>query len=320
MKRLGIIGTMVWDTIWREAAGGSHVEEGGGISYALAAADASCPPDFSVRPIIKMGRDLAERGFDFLRDLSAIESHEAISVTAEPNTRVELSYRSSERRLERIGGHIPTWKWAELEPRLAGVDALYINFITGCELELETAQRIRYSFDGIIYADIHSLMLAIGPGGERSLQPLEDCSDWLACFDVVQLNEDELKALSSHWGDPWACAADIVGRDTKLLLVTLGSRGAAYIVAPDALPFDRERSLLDPSGPVRSGRVAGEAMAGGDPTGCGDVFGITVFCELLQDRKIEAALRTAAEAARRNVVHRGATGLNSYLKGEFGRV
>ncbi len=309
---------MVWDTIWRERDVGSPVEEWGGISYALAAADAV--GDSRVRPLVKLGRDLAERGFRFLRELSVIETDEAISVVDAPNPRVELRYRGSARRGERLIGGVPPWTWEELEPRIAGCDALYVNFITGSELDLEIAQQMRRGFDGPIYVDIHSLMLATGPHGERRRRSLDRWSEWLSCFDVVQLNEDELAALCAHWGDPWMFAADVVGRETRLLFVTLGVDGAAYVMTPDALPLGQaRRGAIERPGSVRTGRVTVEPVEGGDPTGCGDVWGMTAYRTLLAGQGVEAAMRQANAAASRNVAHRGASGLNRFLRGEIER-
>ena len=97
MTLVGVIGTMVWDTIWREADLAGPVEEWGGISYALAAADAA-QSDVAVRPMLKLGHDLAERGYRFLHELTVIESDDAISVIDAPSPRVELRYRAKERR------------------------------------------------------------------------------------------------------------------------------------------------------------------------------------------------------------------------------
>ncbi|UCF21153.1 MAG: carbohydrate kinase family protein [Gemmatimonadota bacterium] len=318
VRILGVIGTMVWDTIWREHDVRSPIEEWGGISYALAAADAAAHSGFQVRPIIKLGRDLAERGLRFIRELGVIESDIAVTLVDQPNPRVELRYSGSARRSERLRGATPTWAWSDLQTRIKGCDALYVNFITGSELDLECAKELRRGFDGPIYGDMHSLMLATGPRGERSHRPLERWAEWLGCFDAVQVNEDELAVLSSHWGDPWAFAADVVGRGPRLLFVTLGARGAAYFMAESALPLERSlASQVIEGSRVRTGRVMVEPMPQGDPTGCGDVWGVSVFGALLAGLGVEEAMRLANEAARRNVAHRGASGLNRFLRGEI---
>jgi sugar/nucleoside kinase (ribokinase family) len=312
---------MVWDTIRRDTDVGSPVEEWGGITYALAAADAINPFDFKVRPIIKLGRDLAARGVQFLAGLSVIETDAAVAIVDEPNPRVELSYRGEVRRCERLRGGVPPWTWVELEARIRGCDALYVNFITGSEFDLPSAQMLSRCFAGPIYADVHSLTLGTGPQGERYRRQLERWPEWLRCFDAVQINEDELRALSTLWGDPWSFAAAVVGRETPLLFVTLGASGAAYFAASDALPLGgaRHRQWRG-HGPVRTGKVPVAPMSGGDPTGCGDVWGVTACAALLGGADVEEAVRRANAAASRNVSHRGASGLNRFLRGEIERV
>ncbi len=63
-----------------------------------------------------------------------------------PNNRVELRYFSDERRSERLSGGVPPWNWLGLKPLLGDLDALYVNLISGFELELETAQLIRQHY------------------------------------------------------------------------------------------------------------------------------------------------------------------------------
>jgi sugar/nucleoside kinase (ribokinase family) len=71
---------------------------------------------------------------------------------------------------------------------------------------------------------------------------------------------------------------------------------------------------------VRTATVEGEGeVRRGDPTGCGDVFGSTLFARLLAGADLEAAIRHANRMARRNVSYRGATGLGPYLRGALAR-
>jgi sugar/nucleoside kinase (ribokinase family) len=323
--RLGIIGSMVWDRIYARDVRQHPVEEWGGISYALAAAAAAAPQAWRVVPILKVGQDLEAEALGFLRTIPGL-TLAAVRVVAEPNNRVELRYVDLERRSERLSGGVPPWSWAELEPLVAELDALYINFISGFELELETAIRLRLAFAGPIYADLHSLMLGVGPGGQRVPRPLPEWREWVRCFDVVQINEDELACLAGAWGDPWRFAAEVVGDELRLLLVTLGARGVAYFAAPafrpDPLSWHPGGLLpgrpLSVPGPVRSERVApADGVREGDPTGCGDVWGSTCFIELLKGVPLEAALAGANRAAALNVLHRGATGLHLHLQGRI---
>jgi len=324
---VGVLGTMVWDRIHARDGRSEPIEEWGGISYALAAASAALPPGWEVVPIIRVGRDLAERALHFLRSLPGLDLEVGVRLVPEVNNRVELRYQDQERRCERLTGGVGPWPWTELEPLLAGLDALYVNFISGFELTLPTTQQLRMGFHGPMYADLHSLMLGVDQHGMRVPQPLAAWREWLRCFDVAQVNEDELGILAARWGDPWHFAAEAVGPELRLLVVTLGARGAAYVAAQDftADPLSwRPRGFFVPQPTVRRGAARSERVpapvtgGGSDPTGCGDVWGATFFMRLLAERDLLASLRAANAAAARNVSHRGATGLREYLLGQLG--
>jgi sugar/nucleoside kinase (ribokinase family) len=316
---------MVWDRIHARDGRALPVEEWGGITYALAAAAAARPPGWTVVPIIKVGRDLEERAWRFLRALPGLDLERGIRLVPEANNRVELRYQDRERRCERMSGGVPPWTWPELEPVLAGLDALYINFISGFEFGLDVAQRLRAAFKGPTWADLHSLFLGIDAAGWRSLQPLEARRDWLRCFDMAQVNEEELGMLAHAWGDPWRFAAEVVGVELRLLVITMGARGAAYVASPEfgsgPLSWSTEqgrRPVVAPGATTRSARMA--PLTGpleGDPTGCGDVWGATCFAALLAGDSLEDAMRRALLAAARNVSHRGATGLYDHLQGRI---
>ena len=315
---LGVVGTLVWDRIHDRDGRTAVVEEWGGIAYALAALRTALPPAWSLLPILKVGRDLSEDAFRFLREIPGLEDG-GIVVVPEPNNRVELRYRTREKRVEKLSGGVPPWRWPELAPVVELCDALYVNFISGFEMELATARALRTGYGGPSYADLHSLFLGLGRQGLRVPQQLEAWREWLRCFDAVQMNEDEFQLLGDSATDPWRLAADALGPDLKLLTVTLGARGAAYVAAggfdPDPRSWTRSRSVEAP-GTARSGRVEPEGPPrDGDPTGCGDVWGATFFARLLQGDDLEPAMAEANRLAARNVEHRGARGLLSYLRG-----
>jgi len=220
------------------------------------------------------------------------------------------------------------------------LDAIYVNFISGFELCLGTAQALRQGFRGPIYADLHSLFLGMQQDGIRVLRPLPDAPSWFGCFDLIQLNEDEMHQLTA---DPLTLAAEAMGVGVSLLTVTLGPRGAAYVAAPgfDGLTggqavrrsggLGSPASLSDPAGQssrppagppdrptaARTALIPAPQVEALDPTGCGDVFGAAVFARLLAGDPVEPALRHAANLAARNAAFRGASGLSRYLRGEL---
>jgi sugar/nucleoside kinase (ribokinase family) len=168
----------------------------------------------------------------------------------------------------------------------------------------------------------------------RVLQPLPQAAEWFGCFDVVQLNEDEMRQLSP---DPLSLSVQALQAGVSLLAVTLGPKGVAYVAAPefDGLAERRTGGRPDSQGgvlietvgratvrpsdrpTVRSALIPAPSVEAVDPTGCGDVFGAAAFARLLAGDSVEAALRHATSLAARNAGFRGATGLASHLRGEL---
>jgi hypothetical protein len=229
MPKIGILGSLVWDQIYGRDPLAEPVEEWGGIAYALASLDASVAPGWEIVPLIKVGQDLAAKAREFVGGLRHVTPGGRCVEVPAPNNRVILHYHSSERRTERMSGGVPGWTWSELGPMVRDLDALYLNFISGFELALGTAQALRQGFRGPIYVDLHSLLLGMQHDGVRIPRPLQDAGSWLGCFDVIQLNEDEMRQLSP---DPLSLAAEAIGAGTSLLIVTLAAKGAAYVSAP----------------------------------------------------------------------------------------
>ena len=331
VARVGILGSLVWDLIYGRDPVAPPVEEWGGIAYALASLDASVVPGWKIVPLIKVGSDLAGRAQQFLGGLEHLAPGARCVEVPVPNNRVVLHYHSNERRTERMSGGVPGWTWAELGPMVQDLDALYLNFISGFELALGTAQALRQGFAGPIYTDLHSLLLGMQHDGVRTPRALPDAAAWMGCFDVVQLNEDEMRQLSP---DPLTLAADAMGAGVSLLIVTLGAKGAAYVAntgfagfagnesraasaaAPSISPGDPPRRPTAPL-PLRSALVPAPAVDMLDPTGCGDVFGAAAAARLFAGEPVEDALRHANAMASRNAASRGAGGLSRHLRGRL---
>ena len=320
-RRVGVLGTFVWDVIFGRDVRVAPVQEWGGITYALAAFDATLPDDWEMVPIVKVGEDLAREARSFVATLRRVASDAAPVVVPYPNNRVELRYLDEERRSEVLRGGVPGWTWQGLQPLVANLDALYVNLISGFELDLDTAMLLRQHFHGPIYCDLHSLVLALQPTGLRTLQPVPRVADWCRCFDLLQVNEDELSMLAP---DGLALAATALAAGVQSIVVTLGPRGVVYF-APSHFARLADRAAGTPplglsSGALRTALLApapGQVHVKGDPTGCGDVFGGTYYSRLLAGDIMTEALRAAIAAAARNVEHRGATGLAHYLRGEL---
>ena len=302
MPSVGVIGSLVWDEIHGRDPAEGVVEEWGGIAYALAGLDAHLPQDWDIVPLIKVGSDMAARAREFLGTLRRLAPGARCVEVPVANNRVVLRYESTERRCERMSGGVPAWTWTELGPMVRDLDALYINFISGFEMCLGTAESLRRAFRGTIYADLHSLLLGMHGDGVRMLKPLPEAPSWFGCFDVIQVNEDEMRQLGP---DPLTLAAGMLEAGVTALIVTLGPRGVVYVSGHSTGPA---RTALVPA-PRSDGTL--------DPTGCGDVFGAATFARLLAGEQLEAAIAVGAAAGARNAGFRGASGLSAHLRGEL---
>ena len=326
-KRIGVIGTFVSDVIHGRDARAVPVEEWGGITYSLSGLDAALPDDWEIVPIMKVGHDLAAKARQYLGTLRHLAPDAALVEVPYPGHRVELRYVDDERRTEVLTGGIPGWSWLALKPLLdqARLDALYINFLSGWELDLETAQLVRRHFSGPIHCDLHMKVMAVQPDGLRTFRPIPNVAEWCGCFDFLQMNEEEMATIAP---DSMSLAATALAAGVSCLLVTLGKRGAVYFAAPG---FDticdlppRQGLATAPrggTGAVGAIRTAREPAVlvnpPGDPTGCGDVWGATYFSRMVAGDKLSDAMKAAVGAAARNVGHRGATGLAAHLRGEL---
>jgi hypothetical protein len=317
-RRLGVIGSFVWDVIHRPGPKEEPVEEWGGITYALGALDAALPEGWEIVPLVKVGYDLAPRAREYLRTLRRIAPDAAPIEVPHPNNRVVLRYSSVERRSEQLSGGVPPWHWLGLKPLLGDLDALYVNLISGFELDLETAQLLRRHFSRPLYCDLHSLLLGVSPEGMRVPQPLATGIEWCRCFDFIQMNEDEMALVAD---DALVFAARVLHEGLRTLVVTLGSRGIVYFAAPgfERITDLKRGSLSTTSGPIRTELIPAKKSLTEviDPTGCGDVWGATYFSRLLAGDDVSRAMQAAMSAAARNVGHRGAAGLAQFLRGEL---
>jgi hypothetical protein len=317
-QKLGVLGTFVWDTLWTlaDVQAGKAFETWGGVAYSLAAAAAARPPGWEIVPLARVGADLSDEAHRFVAALPGLSAGPGILTVPEPNNRVELRYTDAARRGERLTGGVEAWTWDELEPRVAGLDALYVNFLSGYEMGLETVERLRAGFAGPMYCDLHSLFLGCPGKGERQPRKLPEWERWAACFDAIQLNADELGEIGDP-GEPMeARIGRIVGAGPGLVLVTLGEQGAvtasrsSFPAHPLAWPAHRGSSSATEPAAVEHHPVT---PAEGDPTGCGDVWGITCFASLLAGCAIPQAVSRAHAAALRKLSNRGATGLYEHL-------
>jgi len=310
VPRLGILGTLVLDRIHPPPGEAGDVEptrDWGGLLYALESFEAAREDDWTFLPIAKVGADVYEEAVGRVETLSGVASLAGLRRVPEANNRVELHYHDAGDRCERLTGGVPGWRWPELEPLVAGCDALYVNFIAGWELDLAAARALRRGFGGRIYCDVHSLLLGVDATGVRVRRPLPDRDAWVECFDWLQGNAPEI-ALVSGEDDPLEGVRRLVARGAEAAFCTLGPAGAAWASA------DGEGRLEAPDPPgLADGRERSDRAV--DPTGCGDAWGAACVATLLAGRGVRAAVRRANRFGAATAGHRGTAGLSRVLGG-----
>lgn len=274
---IGVIGTINRDTIYR--ADGSTVTSWGGLLYNLKslAEDGSA----TVIPAVNAGGDCYDRIIAILKRFPRIDRSLVHPVDA-VNNHCFLHYADQAHKCEMLAGGVPPLTWRRVEP-LMQTDLILVNFISGRDIGLTTLERLRRSYPGPIYMDIHSLTLARKkvPGGcRRFLRRPRHWIRYAACADFLQMNRVEFELLSGGiLSDDDAC---IFFRrylpKVSCLVVTLGREGALVVHRTD----DRLQSRRFP---VR------EVKKPYDTTGCGDIFAAGFVLEYLRTHDVAASAR-----------------------------
>lgn len=331
---LGVVGTFVLDRIVGLSGREKTREELGGIAYALSAVSAALPAGWRARPVARVGEDASERVRRWLQGLDARTGRlvgedgrvdagddglldgglDGIVDVPEPNNRVELRYHDDTRRTEHLTGGVGGWRWEALATVLDGCDALLINFISGHELGLEGLRRLRDTFTGPVYADLHSLFLDTAEDGTRVPRRLPGWRDWVACFDAVQMNADELDLLRGAT-DVDATVTEALRLGPALFVCTRGGDGAVCWWSPDAESrfAGGGRARRPGDGSVARREIPAVQVADPDPTGCGDVWGAAMVCRLLAGEPVTVAARAATRLAGAAAGWSGVEGLPTRL-------
>ena len=296
-----MLGTLVWDTI-RHSGADRPVEGWGGIAYALAALDAVLPPDWTLVPAVKVGGDLRDAAAAYLGSLSRVGDSAFVRPVREANNRVELVYSTPADRTEILTGGVPGWSAAELDEVLPTLDALYVNFIAGWELDLEAARRVARRFGGPTYADLHSLFMGVDADGRRCPRPLDDAEHWARCFDTVQMNRGEFALFAGDAGDPWSAALWALAGRAGTIIVTHGADGVELMTSTGGTGPPARHRFPVPDGP-----------APGDPTGCGDIWGAAYFAHTLGGHDLAVAATNASRMARSKLGSSGAEAFRASL-------
>ena len=272
----------------------------------------SLPPDWEIVPLIKVGRDLAPRGGRAaLRGSGALAPGGAFHRGARAQQPGGAPLPVGRAALRADGGRRARLDLARAGPDGAGPRRASTSTLSpGSSCASAPRRRCGRASGARSTPTCTASFSACSRTGCGCCGPCPTPPSWFGCFDLVQVNEDEMRQLSP---DPLRISAQALGAGVSLLAVTLGPRGAAYVAAPG---FDgwsgagRRSPGRQPCACPYRAHPRSAAWTTLDPTGCGDVFGAAALPGSWPAMRSRLALREANRLAARNARFRGASGLS----------
>ena len=298
-RKIALLGTINRDTI--RTPDGVETESYGGILYSLLPLSAIVKDRANIYPIVNVGEDMREVVCRYLEPCGNVK-FDGVSFVPEKNTHCFMVYDEAGNKQETLLGGVPKLTLDQFQPFLDS-DAIIVNFITGSELELETLQQVRAKSSSPIFMDIHSLTLGMDEQNRRFWRVPPRWEDWIACTDVIQMNEQEAALIAGEDLDTEektsAFGERLISNGSSVVLVTRNENGS------DAIYTDGEQTVLHHSPP----QPAGEPQ---DETGCGDVFLMGFMTSYLDNQDPVEASRFANVLAGINVTLRGIEGVKGF--------
>ncbi len=162
-------------------------------------------------------------------------------------------------------------------------DGVFINMVSGFEIEINDLYYIRQNFQGPIYIDIHTLSRGVDKNNHRYFRAIPHAEVWYGNVDFLQANESEILTLGENHTKN-EIVDNILSLGTKGVIVTNGEKGAEiYFVESEKKTFATEyQSLISPVPCV----------------GCGDFFGASFFMYWLTQHDLQDSLKVAEYSAR----------------------
>ncbi len=294
-----VLGHLVLDEI--HSYDGNVYRSPGGITFPLTAFCAMTETGDSLRPVFPYGVDAAGVMQTLAAEYPEIDPRYCWEVDEE-NTRVRLFHTSASHYNTQLVRSLGPITWDRLSPVLSHADLVYLNMMTGHDISLETAARLRGE-GRLVYIDLHMIAYRVHADGRREPAPSEHWRQWVRAADVLQCNEHEFAALIPGEADEQQRLRMVFEAGSPhLFVLTRGEAGADIYRAPDV-------HMHVPAIPAP--RVV-------DPTGCGDAFGSTLAIGLARGHGLEQAAGRAARAASFVAGIPGSIGmraLREYLRG-----
>lgn len=157
-------------------------------------------------------------------------------------------------------------------------NGILINMITGFDITISQLEKIRKSYSGLIYFDVHTLARGLDEKGKREFRTIPAFEKWANNIDILQANETEFSFLYDI-NDSKEILNKLFASGIKILVLTKGEKGAKVY-------YKKDREII-------STFTSSHKIETRNNVGCGDIFGAVFFYNYITDKNIEKALMLA---------------------------
>ena len=269
----------------------------GGIMYSLISLSVLSRGEDEIFPVMNLGSDQYTNVLNFLKQFRNI-STDGIKKLDHPTRKVFLDYGNlSGGRDRNETSSMPTSpvKFEQIEPFMKNADAILINMISGVDITQDTLRRIRASFKGFMYMDIHNVVMRTNDNYSREYVNPDNWLEWCTNSDAVQMNETELSYLTPEKTNEYKVAEEILinsSKRPKAMLLSRGSDGVSCYTLKEKEYGGKKFTDLD-----KKDVMAIDNPEFVDSTGCGDVFGAAFVFEYMKTNDLNKALHFANRMA-----------------------
>jgi len=165
---------------------------------------------------------------------------------------------------------------------LNNFDGIFINMITGFDINLKQMEEVRKEFNGLIYFDVHTFSRGVSNDMKRNFRRIQTFDKWAKNIDLLQVNEEEIQTISDEKNEI-DIVREMFSYGIKILIVTKDEHGArAYFIEENE---------------IKSVFISAIKVKVLNKVGCGDVFGAVFFYNYIRKADIIDSLMAANFAA-----------------------
>jgi sugar/nucleoside kinase (ribokinase family) len=183
-------------------------------------------------------------------------------------------------------------------------DGIFINMVTGFDINLKQMEAVRKEFTGLIYFDVHTFSRGVSDDMKRNFRRIPGFDKWAKNIDILQVNDEEIQTISDKKNEI-DIVREMFSYGIKILIVTKDEHGArAYYIEENE---------------IKSVFISAIKIKVLNKVGCGDVFGAVFFYNYIRKADIVDSLMAANFAAGVSTTYSLITEFKEFKKDVFQR-